>query len=879
MYLNRYARRKNAAIARKLSSKMISAITVGALGFGVNISLPHVAHAGPDACTVVGTVATCTGNQSDGITNQGGTPDFTTPPVVTLNVNNLLAPGITPAAGVSGINFQPAVAQDIIINVDTTSTGGILVNGANADGILGRINGDGNVIIVNTGDVATTGDNGEGISGFVNNDGDVTITNVGNINTADSDGLGIASRIFGDGNSIINNTGNITTNGRSAEAIFSTIRGSGNITITSIGDLSTGDIASGIDASISLDGNILITSSGNITTTGAGAEGIDANTNNGNVTIVNTGNVKTDDIGSEGIFGQTQTGNVLITSMGNFSTFSDGIEGQVDVDGTVTIISIGNIDTTGDRGRGIRGLAEMDGDITITSVGSINTLGVFAAGIEAEVRDDGNITITNNGDITSAMAAGIQTDVDGTGSIVITHNSGTVSGTTGILVNERTMNAPTTIDNSGIITGTMGTAINLQGDGNDTVNLLRGSVINGAIDFGNGNDGAGGTNPNDIDTLNVEVGQNLVVNFADAGGAGQGDTDLQSAPENINAGGAFALVNGGTTLVVVDPTSFAASSVFISDLSNTLHNTLDQNLTTVNAQGSTSGPGDEDLSEAFFATRFWIAGFAGDSETSGVVSQGITDIDSDFTGFTSGVETGAYSDGIWGVFGGTSNSNLDLQFGQGALDVDSVFGGLYYKRDYGDFRINAAFAFGNADHDSTRNTLGAASSTADFDGFFYSPSLTLEAPIDLFPFNPGASISGRINYTNLELDGYTETGGPAPLTVAGRDISLFGARAQLNLPNSHISDEGILTQLDVSLGVDGQFIDSDNVNSTINLGGPTAFNFAADIDDRVSGFVGAGLSFTSADGASTISFSGEFQSDFDNQDDRATGEIRATFRF
>jgi len=380
--------------------------------------------------------------------------------------------------------------------------------------------------------------------------------------------------------------------------------------------------------------------------------------------------------------------------------------------------------------------------------------------------------------------------------------------------------------------------------------------------------------------LNVAAGINTVLNFADsgAGGAAQPDGDnLQSAPENINVIPAPVLVNGGTTLVVVDPTGFAASSQFIGDLSNSLHNTLDRNIPTVSGQGSTSGPGDDALSQEAFNSRFWISGFGGESDVEGVGN--ITDIEHDFVGIASGIEIGAYSDGIWGVFGGAADSGVSLQFQQGTLDVDTVLGGLYYKRDFGDFRVNAAFAVGNTSNEMTRIVNGVQAA-GDFDGWFYSPSLTLEAPLGLFSL-PESSISGRVSYTNHELDGYTETGAAAgPLTIGDRDLSVLGLRGQVSFPETTVSSDGSAATFGVNFGVDAQFYDGDNVNATVNIGAPTSFNFAADLDDRVSGFVGVDVALTSADGMSTLSFSGEIQSDFDNNDDqRSSGEVRATFRF
>ena len=61
---------------------LLGTVAAGALW----VATPRAANAGPDDCDVVGSTATCQGDQSDGISSN---TDFTAPPVTTLNVNEL----------------------------------------------------------------------------------------------------------------------------------------------------------------------------------------------------------------------------------------------------------------------------------------------------------------------------------------------------------------------------------------------------------------------------------------------------------------------------------------------------------------------------------------------------------------------------------------------------------------------------------------------------------------------------------------------------------------------------------------------------------------------------------------------------------------------
>ncbi|MCP3672710.1 MAG: hypothetical protein GY814_20265, partial [Gammaproteobacteria bacterium] len=181
-------------------------------------------------------------------------------------------------------------------------------------------------------------------------------------------------------------------------------------------------------------------------------------------------------------------------------------------------LSITTAAVTGSKKHGIWAFNTGLGALSITSTGMV--MGVVAsgsgyAGIKAEHY---NTSSTENLTIDVAAVTGGDHGIwainEGTGETIIT-TSGAVTGATGITIGasgSRANNAAALIYSNAPITGTAGFAINLQGDGHDVVTLGPDSVITGSIDFGNGNDGNGGTNANDIDTLNVLAGFNGVIN-------------------------------------------------------------------------------------------------------------------------------------------------------------------------------------------------------------------------------------------------------------------------------------------------------------------------------------------------------------------------------
>jgi len=508
--------------------------------------------------------------------------------------------------------------------------------------------------------------------------------------------------------------------------------------------------------------------------------------------------------------------------------------------------------------------------------------GVADNGIFAQNNNGTSITINAQGAV-SGTTEGIQALNYGTGPITIT-TSGGVTGNIGIEVARATAIAAT-INNSAAITGTGGVAINFRDDGNDTLNLNGGSVINGTIDFGNGNNGLGGTNPNDIDTLNVGPGVNAVLAFRDAGGPGQGNTDLESAPENVSSN--VALINGGIDAVAVDPTGFAAVGVALGSLISSIFNSIDNNGSaqpeSVSPAGSGITPAGGDVAYGA-GRRLWVSGFGGRQEVEG--SSSLAGIDNRFGGAITGVESGSGGN-TYGVFGGYAVSELDLEFNAGDVEFATAFGGAYWKINTGTFNVNLAIVAGSADQDTTRNVTSTVfdletetsrlvngNARGESDGWFFSPSITVAAPMAFYA--QPVIFSGRVSYTGLFLDGYTETGVANPLTVDDRDVNILNTRAQINVPFNVAGKSGSQTRLDLRIGADAQF-DVGSDNAALVVGG-TPLNFSVALDDEIAGFLGTTLAYTSASGIFSFSASGEVQSAFDGGY-KAVGQVRGAVRF
>lgn len=775
-------------------------------------------------------------------------------------------------------------------SVNVNSTGDVNTVGNYAFAIGGiKIYGNGDVSITSTGDISTNGLLAAGVGGAIQSaSGNITVTSNGNVSTQGAMSFGVlAQRTYGSGSgdTSLTSVGDISTTGDSSPGvgvIQALLMGSSNATISSTGTITTqGSYSSGIIAQqLGGDGNITITSNGDITAPGSSSAGIVAylTTNMGNVDIMSTGNISSYD---DSIYGATVNGNVSIINNGNItSSVEEGIDAEIANNGNITVNTQGTV-TSEDEA--IDATVRNDGDISITNNGPL--ISNDSNGIDTNIYGSGNTSILNNGDI-NADVVGIFAGIGGAGSITI-ENSASLTAQEGIVVYRAPMAvANATITNSGSVTGTSGSAINLAGNGNDTVNLQPGSTITGAIDFGNGNDGAGGTNTNDIDTLNFAPGLNAVVNFADAGGPGQGDSDLESAPEIINFGSAGVVTNGGFTAIALDTSTFAAQGPVANDLvdatlnalevGGTLQVQLDSAPQTASLTDERRFAADVDISAPARRDRnlrLWGSLFGGVSEVGATTTT--STFDHHFGGLVSGIEGGDIDrHGTFGVLGGYSESAINQENGLGDLDISSGFGGIYWKRAFELFNLNLSVLGGFTDNQQTR-IVGGLAANGNFNGRFIAPSATVSIPIDTF--EQRFVLSSRVSYVNLNLDGFTETGAAAGLlTIGDRTVSLFNVRGLLTLPHSDINDDGSQTDVNVGVGVEATFNTGSDVVNASTLGTP--FSFTTDTTDDVVALFNLRLGHTFAGGRTNIGATAEVQSDFD-ANFQASGTLSASFKF
>jgi hypothetical protein len=567
-----------------------------------------------------------------------------------------------------------------------------------------------------------------------------------------------------------------------------------------------------------------------VTCTGAT---VNQNAPNGYGSITDTGNTITV------VPGASVTG----TARGIF--FSDG-----------TVLNSGSI--TGGNFGGIRATtANVANSGTIT--GGAGSAGIVAT--TANVTNSGTITgdqgifadivanVTNSGTIRGSGSVGISSN--NTANVI---NSGTITGGTNGIALLAGFGGVANVTNSGIITG--GTAA-LQFDVNpDTLTLLPGSKIIGAINLGGGGD-----------TVNVRTGnQNLT--FDTLAGA----TVTSTLP--------FVVV--GNRVVTIDVTPFATAGTTLGDFSRSVAAMVpvfdDLPATTGGAPLAFAPPSAPApiFSPAFDhipglsayaadtvafkaptvthadGTTFWARGFGGQriQQADGVVLRNV----SNFFGGAMGMDKAVSPNLRVGAFIGAGSTRTSIELNSGDSESNLGFGGLYARYLWGASFLHAAVQGGGSRNGTTRNINnnlvagGLETAKASYNGWYVSPELTLGHRIALGHVLGAQHIltpSVQVRYLYGSFGSYTETGSTANLTVNDQTVQTLEERAEFKLTRSTLLNPYSALLIHLTGGALGvQRVGGNTVNAVL-LG--QAIPFATPGKDDVwGGFGGLGMEFRHA---------------------------------
>lgn len=797
-------------LSRRKSARARWLLTASVTALALIGSFP-AAHAACDPAAASNVTASCTGTT----VNQGGG-----------------APGTS--ADPPGYGYGTGAETNLTVNV---------LSGASVTGTNSGISAD-TFTVTNSGTIHS--DFGAGISAATS----ATVTNSGTI--SDYFGAGITA-----GTATVINSGTISSLfGAGIVVASAAVTNSGTISASSNGILATtaatvtntGTISGG-SAGITTTATATVTNSGTIW--GGGLAGIVAAT----ATVTNSGTIGSSDVGvgaanaivsnsgtitggSAGIFG------IFTATVTNTGTVSGGTYGIYTLLGA-TVINSGTI-SGGDTGIQSSGI----GSAVVSNSGTISggNSGISAAAVTVTNSGiiSGNVGI-NALDVNVANSGTISGGAYGIYSAITTvTNSGTITGHVGIDSTFFVGGAANVI-NSGTIIGTGGTALQFSGN-DDTLTLLPGSRILGAIDMGGGAD---------------------VVNFT-AGRDASWLITLNNFTGTINGSGDAPFVIRGNQIATLDPTPFAMADRSLMDFTRSISGIL-------GSLGGTGAAQNGPLSSAFapddsiaqrvdaFASipalayagdailfknptlvtadgrSVWARGFVGvhTQDADGVLLRSTTN----FAGGAVGFDLLAQPDLRLGAFVGGGQSYLSLDQSAGNTRSDTGFGGLYGRYAFTSFGapsiLEVALHGGagtNAISRTVNNNLGIEIASASYNSSYVSPEAKYSVNVPLwsqYTLTPSLGV----RYVAGFFDGYTETGATAPLTVASRTIQNIEQRGELKLTRAApVGPDLLLTNVYVgALGIERL---GDTTVNTVLLG--SNLPFITPGKNNVAGVLGGG---------------------------------------
>lgn len=569
-------------------------------------------------------------------------------------------------------------------------------------------------------------------------------------------------------------------------------------------------------------------------------------------TLVNNGTIKggSDD---DGVFSEFGIGS--LTNNGTISG-SNGVQANDGV-GITTLINNGTI--TGANHDGVNSniaIGTLINTDTITGArdgvsSTINTLinsGTIRGGTQG-VESPILRNLTNTGTITGVIGNGVEfigpyTPFTSpvTGSFI---NSGTImggnNGVEGVFMNSLTNSGTITggnlgisirdidsLTNSGKITGG-NFAIQETGNTNTLLTLLPGSDIFGAIELGTG-----------INTLVVGNGLSIDHVFTTA------------LPDIINTNGAPFTIDAGTgRVVVIDTSMLAQQDEVLFDLSQGIWGTVFNNIGGSRNPVASSASGAVPPSEAEYSNKdvhLWASIFGNRRDQAGETPA--ASARHHLGGLIAGLDGRVNSQWRLGAFFGASGTEIDTNANQQESDVKSIFGGWYASLKADRFTVDLGITGGATKHDNTRKVDnnqvdGLQTLSSKFDGAFIAPELSIRSQLDI----GAAGIlqpTLRVGYSGMFLDGYTETGSTAPLTVAERDLHILHARFELAMLMSSQWANNFNVNFSPYVGVDGRsLVDGEAVSATL-LGQNLSFNPGGE-EDVASAFAGVRLALLKAE--------------------------------
>lgn len=268
----------------------------------------------------------------------------------------------------------------------------------------------------------------------------------------------------------------------------------------------------------------------------------------------------------------------------------------------------------------------------------------------------------------------------------------------------------------------------------------------------------------------------------------------------------------------------------------------------------------------------WLKAFGSDSEMD--MRDGVAGYDADTHGVVIGVDQIIGNDLLVGIalsFAGTDVEGKSTA--RSITDTDQIQGTLYGTLFMNDFFINGSMAYAHSSSNTERTGFGGAV-TGEYDATTYSASIGAGMPIDMDSYGIIPQIT--LAYSHVNPDEYTERGFGA-LNVNPDSMDLFGIKAGVTLNKKLVFDGGTLSPK-LRLIADWDVLQEKAlVNSSWASTGTTITPTSGAEPAALGGIIGAGIDYTTDDGAYVFSLDYDLSTRSDFVSHAASAQFRLNF--
>ncbi len=591
------------------------------------------------------------------------------------------------------------------------------------------------------------------------------------------------------------------------------------------GDIDTLDDLSGVDNVGSVGGNIRTSGDGsNISNAGTVAGFIE--TRGENSAITNSGSA--DEVFARAANARvTNSGtvvqNVTLNEMDATFANSGTINGNV-----LTFGSGARVTNTNSIGGFIQTVGENSVVENTGTVGASNT-GMFDDAIAIGGR---NTRFSNFGVVRGqVLTVGIETEIvnAGTAGFISVGSSAADSrvSNSGSIGSFSSASDNTQLINSGSIGRSGADSITFLGSG-ASLAVLPGSIIQGNISFQGGG------------TQTLEIGNGLSLDYT-----------FSATPNRIMTNGAPFILSGNR-LAAVDSTIFSTQDEQLADLTGGIASVLDSRFYGLRSQRqetATRSLSSVSGASPASAQAVWIDTFGSyrNQDSDGSVTSNTQWVGGLMLG-TDPVDIGGVQTGF---FVGGSKGRVKTDTDSQSVDSQSFFVGTYATTQGAGLTFDLALTAGYSSFDQERQVLnnlatgGVETATADFDGWFVSPALTVTKPVEIAGHRLEGSLALR--YAGLFLDGYTESGATANQTVDSRNVHIGVMRLQIAAPFESVSADGSFLSYRLRAGLEARTnFGGDTIEGAL-LGQDISFNPGGD-DSVLGGYLSLSGEYLMANG-------------------------------